>query len=161
MKTDGCKACHLSHSSDENNLLIKANPALCLSCHSSGASSFKKAHGGYPVETNLLGCRNPHSSELPNLLKTSLHNPVSSIDCASCHEAPTARNPFGTIQSGDALCFQCHDATALKMGGDQLHVPFKSGMCLSCHNLMTPRTLLLTQAGNALCFTCHPRNDQW
>jgi predicted CXXCH cytochrome family protein len=160
VKSDGCKACHFSHSSDQNNLLTKADPALCLDCHSSGASSFKKAHGSYPVDSRpCSGCHDPHSSSLPKLLKTSVHNPVASSSCDSCHGPATGQKPFEVTQSGAGLCTMCHDQEALKAGGSIEHVPFQGGMCLSCHDPhASDQPRLLLQAGNQLCFSCH--NDK-
>ncbi len=54
LNTKGCGACHLSHSADQKNLLVKAETPLCLSCHDSGGSAFKKAHGNYPVQDEIL-----------------------------------------------------------------------------------------------------------
>ncbi len=130
----GCTACHLAHSSDQDNLLSKAEPKLCLDCHDAKGGAFKKAHGNYPVETKkCTTCHNPHSSTQAKLLKTTVHNPVATVGCDGCHNAPTSPKPFEVTQKGSELCMQCHDAKTLKAGGNIEHQPFKAGDCLSCH----------------------------
>ena len=38
----GCTACHVAHASDERALLVKAEVALCQSCHSSAAADSRR-----------------------------------------------------------------------------------------------------------------------
>src|SRR4029077_4977066 len=91
----GCGACHLSHSSDQPNLLIKAETPLCLSCHDPAKAPFKPAHENSPVETaKCTSCHDPHPAAQPGLLKTSAHAPVSASSCDSCHNSATAPKPF-------------------------------------------------------------------
>ena len=81
------------------NLLVKAETPLCLSCHDSGNAAFMKAHGNYPVqEKSCTVCHNPHSSDQPKLMKESAHNPVVTGSCDMCHNAPTSGKPFALKQ---------------------------------------------------------------
>jgi predicted CXXCH cytochrome family protein len=134
----GCTACHAVHSSNEKNLLVKAATPLCLGCHDSGKASFKKSHGGYPVEkAACTGCHNPHSSLKPKLLKASAHNPVSEGQCDSCHKPATAPKPFETTDDGSKLCANCHDSK------ERLSInPFRA----ACASPATIRILLRTRS---------------
>lgn len=97
----GCSACHSAHGSDQKNLLTKEEPQLCLACHESGKGSFKKAHGGYPVEQAACsGCHLSHSSPVKGLLLGDLHSAFQQGGCDSCHNAASEGKPFGTTSSG-------------------------------------------------------------
>ena len=81
VEEEGCRGCHFAHASPEANLLVDPPGELCESCHESGASSFEKAHAGYPVqERGCAICHDPHSSTVETLLKESAHDPMVSLE---------------------------------------------------------------------------------
>jgi len=84
LATEGCRACHSAHASDQKNLLISAETSLCLKCHQGGSPAFKSAHGNLPVDAKACTtCHDPHSSEKPKLVKAMVHKPVAGGGCDS------------------------------------------------------------------------------
>src|SRR5512132_104614 len=98
LRDGSCAACHDPHGSTAPHLLKAQGAAACLGCHdrskferktihpvlaSKGCgachepgAAFEKAHGAGPLRT-CTKCHDPHSSERPELLRPSLHEPVA------------------------------------------------------------------------------------
>ncbi|MCA1796754.1 MAG: cytochrome c3 family protein [Geobacteraceae bacterium] len=89
----GCGTCHAPHSSTAPELLHQEESAMCATCHP--AASVSAAHGGISA-TRCAECHDPHGGREPSLWRTSVHEPVASGECASCHQ--------GGALGGELLC---------------------------------------------------------
>jgi predicted CXXCH cytochrome family protein len=67
---DDCTSCHDPHHSDNNALLKKALPALCLDCHDQKDLAAVKGHAG-TGDKSCMDCHDPHVGTDVNLLKPS------------------------------------------------------------------------------------------
>jgi len=135
-----CESCHGPRSKHIENptselahsrLGAKAQSAVCLQCHDSGARFGWKS--------------GPHQ-----------HNDVS---CSSCHYVMANRSPAALLvkPSTTETCYGCHNevrAEAQKMS----HHPVREGRmdCASCHNPHgSTQALLKKNTVNETCVTCH------
>ncbi len=82
-----------------------------------------------------------------------VHPPFESGDCTTCHELQ-ADNTFAIMDTGDVLCYMCHDEKNTKAA---VHGPVASGDCTLCHSPhQSPNPKMLLDAPlNKLCFNCH------
>lgn len=54
------------------------------------------------------------------------------------------------------LCFTCHEQLKRDLSAQTVHIPFKDGKCLSCHNVHASKHKGLTaESSNELCYGCH------
>lgn len=127
-----CLNCHSSHQGKTNQfLLIKAQPALCYSCHLKVKPQFNMPFH-HRVEEGLLqcsDCHNPHGGFVGKQLRSAA--------------------------AQDSVCFTCHKD---KQGPFVFeHQPVKTEGCETCHSphgSPNPR-LLKTSNLNILCLKCH------
>ncbi len=158
INTQGCMACHLSHSSDQPDLLKDTSSRLCSTCHDYSKDPFKKGHGGYPVEKSSCRCAITRIRLRTRNCLRRAHDPVVSAQCGMCHKPPASDKPFDVTKEGSALCLQCHDEASLAGGGTVKHKPFKEGKCLSCHDPHASENgRLLVRDVNDLCSSCHQK----
>lgn len=163
--TVNCLTCHSIHSADAHSphLLAKPQLALCDSCHSTQAASFRNkpfAHRLGRGGMECSSCHEPHgkglgremlrvtrSGELPCLSCHTekrepfvfQHGSVALGDCMTCHEAHGSSNPKRLIRANVyQLCLECHSNTPTNVLGSQPP---------SFHNLNNPRY--------RNCTTCH------
>ena len=82
----------------------------------------------------------------------SVHEALS-MGCSACHELADG-GKFRIMDTGDVLCYMCHDAKNTKAA---VHGPVASGDCVMCHNPhQSPHPkLLLDSPLSKLCFNCH------
>jgi DmsE family decaheme c-type cytochrome len=128
----GCTSCHSPHHAETKEfLLVKAQPALCYSCHLD-----KKAQFAMPF-----------------------HHRVDEglIQCSDCHNVHGTVGPkqVRTSSAQDAVCFTCH----MDKRGPFVyeHTPVKVDGCQSCHlphGGPNPHMLKLSNV-NLLCLQCH------
>ncbi len=130
-----CFYCHNAETPDEAGFTINSESGFCLSCHDGStlsASSFTSIGSiaerisrptplGYTGHTT--GVDHPFSvsyTDAKNLsptlkLKASPNNPIKlfngKVECASCHDPHSCRNPLFLRLSNDrsTLCVACHD----------------------------------------------------
>jgi DmsE family decaheme c-type cytochrome len=127
-----CTSCHSPHHAETKEfLLIKAQPALCYSCHLD-----KKAQFAMPfhhrVDEGLIqcsDCHNVHGTVGPKQVRASSaqdaicitchidkqgpfvyeHSPVKVDGCQSCHVPHGGPNPHMLrLSNVNLLCLQCH-----------------------------------------------------
>ncbi|HEX2327271.1 MAG TPA: DmsE family decaheme c-type cytochrome [Candidatus Angelobacter sp.] len=128
----GCTDCHSVHHPQEvRQLLTKAQPQLCYSCHLEVKPEFSRPFH-HKVNEGLLvcsNCHNPHGGFLTHQLRATA--------------------------AQDQLCFNCHTDKAGPFGFE--HAPVKTEGCVACHmphGSANPR--LLRRANiNLLCLECH------
>ena len=127
-----CLNCHSAHHGMANqSLLIKAQPALCYTCHQKVRPQFNMPFH-HRVEEGLVqcaDCHNPHGGFIGRQLRSA-----------------AAR---------DSVCFTCH---VDKQGPFVFeHQPVKTEGCVACHSphgSPNPR-LIKTSNLNILCLKCH------
>jgi DmsE family decaheme c-type cytochrome len=127
-----CTTCHSPHHSETRQfLLVKAQPALCYSCHQQQKPQFSMPFR-HRVNEGLIqcsDCHNPHGTERPHQLRTSV---TEDQVCYSCHT--DKRGPFvyehePVRVEGCTICHSPHGSPnihLLKMSNVNL-------LCLSCH----------------------------
>lgn len=133
----GCADCHQVHGEERSTepLLKKDTTALCASCHTSEAASFRK----------------PFAHRLSK----------SGLDCASCHDphAGAGTKNLRVDAAGDNACVSCHGE---KKGPFVFtHVTGVTGDCTSCHEphgSSNPKRLRRANVAQ-LCLECHSRLD--
>jgi len=107
---DGCPRCHQPHASNAAPLLKQAEMDLCLSCHN-----------------RPLPDTSPELANMKALLASNRnwHGPITEGSCVGCHEVHGSQHfrllaepyparfysPFAT--ENYALCFECHEASAV------------------------------------------------
>ena len=129
-----CVGCHAAHQSDEDGLIRRKQPDLCLGCHQHLAMEMRGAR--------------------------TIHKPVKDGQCTGCHEAHGSSNvwllaaayPSDVYEAFDkdkyALCLTCHESstfldardskTGFRDGARNLHhlhvnKPEKGRSCRTCH----------------------------
>ena len=127
-----CVSCHSPHqASNKQFLLIKAQPALCYSCHQKIKPQFNMPFH-HRVEEGLVQC-------------SDCHNPHGGF----------AGKQLRSAAARDSLCFTCH---VDKQGPFVFeHQAVKTEGCETCHSphgSPNPR-LLKTSNLNLLCLSCH------
>lgn len=127
-----CLSCHSAHQSNKNQfLLIKAQPALCYSCHLNVKPQFNMPFH-HRVEEGLVKCS----------------------DCHSPHGGFVAKQ-LRSAAARDSVCFTCHID---KQGPFVFeHQVVKTEGCEACHSphgSPNPR-LVKTSNLNILCLSCH------
>ncbi len=72
-KDKGCLNCHDPHASAKSNFLLeKTVPSLCIKCHKTNKSTFKRQHMNYPVaKSDCSSCHDPHGSNTRGIVLTS------------------------------------------------------------------------------------------
>lgn len=128
----GCTDCHsIHHANVAKNLLVKAQPLLCYSCHLDVKPAFSMPYH-HKVNEGLIAC-------------TNCHNP---------HGGFITRQLRSTAGQ-DVLCFNCHTDKAGPFAFE--HAPAKTEGCVACHmphGSPNPRLLRRSQV-NLLCLECH------
>jgi len=128
----GCTSCHsIHHPVVAKQLLVKAQPLLCYTCHLDVKPAFSMPYH-HKVNEGLIACSN-------------CHNP---------HGGFITRQLRSTAGQ-DVLCFNCHTDKAGPFGFE--HAPVKTEGCVACHmphGSPNPRLLRRSQV-NLLCLECH------
>lgn len=162
---DDCTQCHNylkgNHPNDQGHEyeLSAKVPDLCSGCHD--VMSGTKSQHSPAKDGDCLGCHDPHSSDLRNLLQSDMgkptclrchdvagkdmivHGPVKKNDCASCHEPHSSKFSKLLRKEEDKLCLSCHNKAisspnrtiediSKKVTSKMVHDPVSSG-CTGCH----------------------------
>ncbi|MDF1553535.1 MAG: cytochrome c3 family protein [Deferrisomatales bacterium] len=150
---EGCQACHRPHDDDNRRRARES----CAGCHDLGGNrELASLHGNLNLTAAACGlCHPPHSSEVPRLLRGTLHQPLTQGNCSSCHGGGEDRSTV--IAAPAQRCRMCHDfEKTLRAGGAQLHQPLLDGKCTACHDPhLSMRPALLRFTEKKLCSACH------
>jgi predicted CXXCH cytochrome family protein len=178
-----CHACHAVHSSAVKPLLKDEEAKLCVECHDDPTGGEqKKASVHDPVGSGeCTSCHTLHGAARKSLLTAGVpklcqechdsiglgesgeeyqapHDPVSSGECLSCHDAHASDTKPLLTKGEPALCFECHeDPRKAGKGVDfpYLHDALDDG-CLPCHRAHGSETkAMLVSPGADLCQECH------
>jgi DmsE family decaheme c-type cytochrome len=154
-----CTSCHSAHHSETSQfLLVKSQPALCYGCHQQQRAQFSMPFR-HRVNEGLIqcsDCHNPHGTERPHQLRTSVtqdqvcynchidkrgpfvyeHEPVRTEGCESCHMPHGSPNAHLLKMSNvNLLCLSCHTTSfANAPGAPSFHnqaTQFQA--CTLCH----------------------------
>jgi len=155
-----CLRCHNAHASEESVSLLKTEePGLCLSCHKTSSSGFKKQHMNYPVEqARCSSCHDPHGSNSGAILADNVHEPIQNQMCNQCHNEPTSAEPFAVKKAGYELCQGCHyDMVNEAFGKERMHWPMMDETgCINCHSPhASSEPGLLREPMKDVCGSCH------
>lgn len=127
-----CGSCHVSHSSDSPDLLRPDihDPLArkkCADCHKDG--------GDLRFQSELLTCLQCHKPQ--SYKGASIHEPVDSDDCTTCHDPHGSIYPFLLVAPYPVerympfgediyeICFSCHDTSAFTEEGPDADTGFK------------------------------------
>jgi len=164
----GCTACHLDcsrlppgYQPEPSDYYLKAKePALCLECHTASKKDLSSAHGNQPLgNSRCSGCHDPHTSNLPKLLREFSHGPYNARLCSACHPAPVN----GIVQLAaadiDLLCYECHTQFKEEMQGTTSRHKLLSQSnrsCVECHDPhAADQEYVLKKPVQDLCLGCH------
>jgi predicted CXXCH cytochrome family protein len=153
---DDCLACHSFVKKDGQTLVSfsSAQPELCVGCHSdqAAAAAGKVAAPHAPVTGDCTTCHNPHSSDVPKLLRKRLH-----LLCDDCHGADDLRkgHPYWVAT---AACLSCHAPHGSSARGliqpRKQHPPFEERSCDACHFKGLKGRKAKRKPAD-VCFACH------
>lgn len=134
-----CISCHSPHhATTKENLLIKAQPELCYSCHLQQKSQFSMPFH-HRVNEGLIQCSDCHNQH----------------GTAGAWESDHLVGQVRTSASGDVVCYKCH---ADKQGPFVFeHASVRVEGCGTCHiphGGANPHMLKYSNV-NQLCLTCH------
>jgi len=168
-----CDACHKPHKSDQPNLLLQDQTALCETCHEPLAKT-SKPHGAV-VLGQCTGCHDPHGDKHDQDLSRQIadadtcfrchaddatqrpvvHAPLQEGDCGTCHVAHGGEFDDGLNDTQAIVCLSCHRDEDRRRSTHP-HIAL-SGECTACHDphASSERWLLSTNV-NQLCVSCHP-----
>jgi len=154
-----CTSCHSAHHSETREfLLVRAQPELCYGCHQQQRAQFAMPFR-HRVNEGLIrcsDCHNPHGTDKPHQLRTSVtqdqvcynchidkrgpfvyeHEPVRTEGCESCHMPHGSPNAHLLKMSNvNLLCLSCHTTSfANAPGAPSFHnqaAQFQA--CTLCH----------------------------
>ena len=155
-----CIDCHSVHKAQERQfLLVKAQPALCFSCHQDIRADFNKPFK-HRVNEGLLkctDCHNQHGGFLPKQLRSTVaqgqvcfkchvdkagpfvfeHHAVTIEGCMACHVPHGSSNPRLLRRSQiNLLCLECHTLSGggLAPIGPSHNQSQKYQACTICHS---------------------------
>lgn len=150
-----CDACHSAHGSGHLGFVKAAAPELCAGCHTID-DALNAKHEGYTITgADCLDCHNPHVSDQPKLVRSSLHPPFAEKSCDACHEKG-AQGEAVVTASMTEICAACHESVSEGAGLAHQHVPFAAGECTGCHGVhAADKKGLLKADDGRLCFSCH------
>ncbi len=159
----GCDSCHSIHktgntgTAEFNSHLIKASPALCITCHDVKSAELVKAHKDQPFATaDCITCHDPHQSDKPKLMQKFLHAPFASGSCATCHAPAKDGKVVLTQASAKPLCVTCHDDKAKQIESAKVQHPGALGECTDCHNAHASKSPGLPKTDPVnICLGCH------
>ncbi len=146
VKEAGCAACHdvKSDGTETTVSLVAEGNELCLTCH---------------------------ADKRPELGQLSVHTPVRTGSCITCHEphgsqaAHLLRRATESREPGENLCLSCHSDITAQINKPKQHAAVDLG-CATCHTTHksdpagTPEGVFhLSKPQPALCLDCHDAGD--
>ena len=128
----GCVTCHDPHGSDQEKMLVRSGPDLCLRCHTAVAQCLAdSAHKHSPATEDCLGCHSPHGAENTAMLT----NDRPGL-CFDCHDDLAALAVASGVKHGAVACNRSCTYCHQPHGSNLEHILRKqpSELCLSCHD---------------------------
>lgn len=162
--TVNCLTCHSIHAAEKNTtLLVRSELALCSSCHTAQAASFRNKPFGHRLGQGTMecsSCHEPHGRPGRESIKLTAAGEQA---CASCHSDKRGLFVFqhGANAVGD--CTSCHE-THGSSNARQLKRATVGQLCLECHSPIGSVTTIASQppsfhnvslARYQNCTTCH------
>lgn len=164
-----CASCHTDMSSGS-----VVHPALELGCE--GCHGVDQVEGDesaliYPMAEGNQLCFNCHEDKKPRPSQLSVHTPVKTGPCTTCHDPHSSENasllqmaPEGR-EAGENLCLTCHAEIASHVQRPVQHMAVDMG-CLTCHVTHKSEAedtweanFHLVEAQPGLCGNCHDVED--
>jgi predicted CXXCH cytochrome family protein len=97
-------------------------------------------------------CYTCHQKQKASFAVGTIHEPVASGDCESCHQDHGTDNKLLLTDEVPTLCYGCHDQASKTTK----HSPVDEGSCLDCHQVHNSEgSGLLVKAVPDLCSDCH------
>jgi predicted CXXCH cytochrome family protein len=172
---EGCLTCHLdcreiTPTGNRHNLsshyLKKAEPGLCLECHTPSKKDLSFVHGNqFFAQTKCSSCHEPHASNSVKRFPDFSHGPFGVRDCAACHAAPVGGKVQLVAPNIEALCTGCHldIKTRIEKSKSRHNIVSKGqslikseSSCVECHDAhATNQKYLLKKPEPDLCSRCH------
>ncbi|HEY1252680.1 MAG TPA: cytochrome c3 family protein [Thermoanaerobaculia bacterium] len=161
-----CLSCHSIHATGTGpraeHLLAKDTGALCQTCHTGIAASFRNKPYAHRLDKGgmtCVDCHDPHDRKGQPVKLTS----DGELACMSCHAEKRGPFVFDHVTGSAGNCLTCHEAHG-SSNPKQLIWARVDQLCLSCHSKSGgPRTaggqppsfhdLSLPRYRN--CTTCH------
>jgi DmsE family decaheme c-type cytochrome len=115
------------------------------------------AQNPYRLKPGATGknCLECHATLEETMKLASVHTPVRSGDCASCHSPHASAHGKLLAAGPDEICLECHDDVIPEVARS-VHEMIAAGDCVACHDPhATPYENNLLRAGNDLCSECH------
>ena len=144
----GCESCHeVEQEEDDSSAILRLTTKgneLCFTCHSDQQ----------PAPTNL-----------------TVHMPVRTGSCLTCHDPHTSENasllrlPAASREADENLCLGCHKGIAAQVAKPTEHMAIDMG-CATCHTTHKSEpadrhegVFHLNQSQPELCANCHDVED--
>lgn len=155
-----CSGCHMIHGVAHPALLKKAEPDLCLSCHTNVAGQFAKPYR-HPVPEGVVKCSECHLTL--DATRRALTQNGTNV-CTGCHgemEGPfpfehAATLDYSTEEGGCLSCHEPHGSHLPRMLRQPYEPPHYQ-LCSQCHSV--PRHNSNSQHGTTWsgvpCSNCH------
>ena len=147
--------CH-PHKAEKIFIHLPVKNNECPSCHKPSGQKhpkFKKEAFVMTDKGKAGLCNECHERKDT---KKHVHPPVAAGDCTDCHDPHQSDSKYQLKESGEALCYQCHDKSKLARAFP--HQPIAAGKCLSCHDAhQSDQKFMLKAEGQQLCMTCHDK----
>ncbi|HEX6883222.1 MAG TPA: cytochrome c3 family protein [Planctomycetota bacterium] len=178
VREGSCTLCHLQAEPDRHRFTDPPEPGkVCASCHELPARATTHApvatheclachtahhDASQPFRRNLLvttderalcaRCHEPQSG----LASTSVHPPILTGGCSSCHLAHSSYEPKLLREPEVPKCAGCHADVHAELAGAVSRHPPVGEDCRSCHDLhASPHASLLIKPERELCLDCH------
>ena len=97
------RECGACHNQNSLGEMVEPEPGLCYLCHEDLATVYK-----------------------------TLHGPVASGYCTSCHDPHMAQKEHLLRYTGKELCFYCHRSSSVLQ--NEMHQDLDDMTCTDCHN---------------------------
>lgn len=159
-KAVNCLSCHEIHTT-ERHLVTQPQPALCATCHSTQAASFRNKPYSHRLREGAMACstcHEPHGRPADNIRRTA----AGESPCLGCHT--DKRGPFVFQHGGTTVgdCATCHEPHG-SVNPNQLRRTRVFQLCLECHSTIThsaagsqpPAFHNLNNPRFQNCTTCH------
>jgi len=156
-----CLSCHAIHS-EEPKLLAKNELAVCSTCHSTQAASFRNKPYAHRIGRGGMSCSSCHEPHGRPGKESIRRTAAGETACLGCHS--DKRGPYVFQHGGAALgeCSTCH-APHGSVNPNQLTRTRVAQVCMECHSPITHDTLgsqppsfhNLNSPRYQNCTTCH------